>query len=298
MGDDRVRVQAGVVTTEEGQEIRDVVAETVDVAPSEVTVQTVGPSWGAEITSKALQGLVFFLLAVVLYLAVAFEWKMGVAAIAALAHDVLATVGLYALTGFDVTPASVIGFLTILGYSLYDTVVVFDKVRENTKGVTGQSRYTYSEAANLAVNQTLIRSINTSVIALLPIGSILLVSVVALGTGTLKDLALALFVGVAVGTYSSIFIATPLLADLKEREPVMRSLRQRVLLRRSGGRSADGMSAAVAAAAGQAATPGQAPAAPTAGNQAGRAPSTGAVVETGERRQPRRQSRSQRRPDR
>jgi preprotein translocase subunit SecF len=156
-----------------------------------------------------------------------------VAALAALIHDLVITVGIYALVGFEVTPASVIGFLTILGYSLYDTVVVFDKVRENTAGITGQTRRTYSEAANLALNQTLVRSINTSVVALLPVGAILFIGAFLLGAGTLKDLSLALFVGIAVGTYSSVFIATPLLADLREREPEMKALKSRVLKRRA-----------------------------------------------------------------
>jgi protein-export membrane protein SecD/preprotein translocase SecF subunit len=301
VGEDRVRVQTGALTPQETAQVRDAVAEALDVGSDDITVQVVGPSWGAEITAKALQGLGLFLVAVVIYLAVAFEPKMGIAAIAALAHDVLATVGIYAWTGFDVTPASVIGFLTILGYSLYDTVVVFDKVRENTRGITGQSAYTYSEAANLAVNQTLARSINTSIIALLPIASILVVSVVYLGTGTLKDLALALFIGVAVGTYSSIFIATPLLADLKEREPVMRSLRQRVLARRRGPRGPaepGAVSESVAAAVGAQRSE------PTSSVGGEGAPSTvrgstrsrpGAVVESGERQQPRRQSRADRR---
>jgi preprotein translocase subunit SecF len=142
------------------------------------------------------------------------------------------TVGIYALSGFEVTPATVIGFLTILGYSLYDTVVVFDKVKENTKGITASSRMTYSEAANLALNQTLVRSINTSIVALLPVVSILIVGIVRLGSGTLNDLALALFIGMVVGTFSSIFIATPFLAQLKERQPEMQSLRKRVLARR------------------------------------------------------------------
>jgi protein-export membrane protein SecD/preprotein translocase SecF subunit len=299
VGNDRVRVQTPALTPEETTQVRDAVSESLDVPTDDVSVQVVGPSWGEEITQKALQGLGLFLVAVVIYLAVTFEPKMGVAAIAALAHDVLATVGIYAWTGFDVTPASVIGFLTILAYSLYDTVVVFDKVRENTRGITGQSVYTYSEAANLAVNQTLVRSINTSVIALLPIGSILVVSVVYLGTGTLKDLALALFVGVAVGTYSSIFIATPLLADLKKREPIMRSLEQRVLARRGGRRGpapgAD-LSESVAVAVGSQSA--------TASDTAAGAPSTvepsartkpGSVIESAERHQPRRQTRADRR---
>ena len=153
------------------------------------------------------------------------EPKASAAAIIALIHDVTITVGVYALVGFDVTPATVIGVLTILGYSLYDTVVVFDKIRENTRGITGNTRYTYSEATNLAVNQTVVRSINTTVTALLPIASILVVGTVVLGTGPLKDLSLALFVGVAVGAYSSIFIAPALLAIFKEREPGMQALR-------------------------------------------------------------------------
>jgi protein-export membrane protein SecD/preprotein translocase SecF subunit len=296
VGEDRVRVQTGSLTPAETTEVRDAVAESLDIPSDDITVQVVGPSWGAEITGKALQGLALFLLAVVIYLAVAFEPKMGLAALAALVHDVLATVGIYAWTGFDVTPASVIGFLTILGYSLYDTVVVFDKVRENTRGITGQSAYTYSEAANLAVNQTLARSINTSIIALLPIGSILVVSVVYLGTGTLKDLALALFVGVAVGTYSSIFIATPLLADLKEREPIMRSLRQRVLARRRGPRGTDEGSAteSVAAAVGTHRDEATSPA-PAEGPSVAPSSRPGSVIESGDRQQPRRQSRAQRR---
>jgi len=296
-----VRVQTLALTPPETTEVRDAIGDALDVPDDDISVQVVGPSWGAEITTKALQGLALFLVAVIIYLAVAFEPKMGIAAIAALGHDVLATVGIYAWTGFDVTPASVIGFLTILAYSLYDTVVVFDKVRENTKGVTGQSVYTYSEAANLAVNQTLVRSINTSVIALLPIGSILVVSVAFLGTGTLKDLALALFIGVAVGTYSSIFIATPLLADLKEREPIMRSLNQRVMARRRGPRATsdeDAAAVVVASAVGAQRVDGETSAAPaTPGSTVDEATrgTSGSVIESGERHQPRRQTRADRR---
>jgi preprotein translocase subunit SecF len=163
----------------------------------------------------------------------AFEPKMAISAIIAVVHDVFITVGIYSLVGFEVTPATVIGFLTILGYSLYDTVVVFDKVRENTRSIAGGSKTTYSGAANLAVNQTLVRSINTSLIALLPVGSILFVGAGLLGAGTLKDLSLALFIGLATGTYSSIFIATPILASLREREPAMKALAKRVQSRAS-----------------------------------------------------------------
>jgi preprotein translocase subunit SecF len=172
---------------------------------------------------------------VVIFLSLYFEWKMAIAAMIALIHDLIITAGIYSLVGFEVTPATVIGFLTILGYSLYDTVVVFDKVRENTAGLQGGSRMTYSQAANLAVNQTLVRSINTSIIALLPIAAILYAGIVLLGAGPLKDLSLALFVGVAIGAYSSIFIATPILAQLKEREPGMQALAKRVAARTGGG---------------------------------------------------------------
>jgi preprotein translocase subunit SecF len=163
-----------------------------------------------------------------IYLAMTFEPKMAISAIIAVIHDVFITVGIYAVVGFEVTPATVIGFLTILGYSLYDTVVVFDKVHENTKGIVASGRTTYSKAANLAVNQTLVRSFNTSIIALLPVGSILFVGAGLLGAGTLKDLSLSLFIGLAIGTYSSVFIATPILVGLREREPAMQALAKRV----------------------------------------------------------------------
>ncbi|MGZ4611294.1 MAG: protein translocase subunit SecF, partial [Actinomycetes bacterium] len=174
---------------------------------------------------------------VTIYLSVRFEWRMALAAIIALIHDLIITAGVYSLSGFEVSPSTVIALLTILGYSLYDTVVVFDKVRENIAGITGGSRMTLSQAANLAVNQTLVRSINTSIIALLPIAAILFAGTVLLGAGPLKDLALALFVGVAIGAYSSIFIATPILAGLKEREPAMQALAKRVSVRVAGGKT-------------------------------------------------------------
>ena len=198
----------------------------------------VSGTWGSEITGKALKALIVFLVVIVIYLSIAFEWKMATAAFVALIHDIVITVGVYSLFGFTVSPASVIGLLTILGYSLYDTVVVFDKVRENTAGLLGTARSTYSQAANLALNQTLIRSINTSIIALLPVGAILFIGSAVLGPGELQDLALVLFVGMLSGTYSSLCIATPVLADLKEREPQYKALAKRVALRDAGGRSA------------------------------------------------------------
>lgn len=229
----QVRVQTGPVGTAESDAVTQALAQACGVAPNDIQLQVVGPTWGAQITQKALTGLVVFLVLVVLFLSVYFEWKMALAAIVALVHDIVITVGIYALSGFDVTPSTVIGLLTILGYSLYDTVIVFDKVKENTAGLRAGSRMTYAQAANLAVNQTLVRSVNTSVIALLPVGAILFVGAGLLGAGTLKDLALALFVGIAAGTYSSIFIATPLLADLKEREPDMQALARRVAARQA-----------------------------------------------------------------
>lgn len=231
IGDSKVRIQTGSVTTAQSAQIEDSLVKTFGVKIEDIDTQIVGPSWGKEITKKALFGLFAFLIVVVIFLAMAFEPKMALAAIVAVVHDVFITVGIYAVVGFDVTPATVIGFLTILGYSLYDTVVVFDKVRENTKSIAATGKSTYSDAANLAVNQTIVRSVNTSVIALLPVGSILFVGAGLLGAGTLKDLSLALFIGLAVGTYSSIFIAPPFLAALREKEPAMIALAKRVAAR-------------------------------------------------------------------
>lgn len=228
-----LRIQTEALSPSDTSALQASLAQACDISTDDVSAQVIGPSWGEQITKKALTGLAVFLLAIVVYLSITFEWRMAIGALVALAHDVLITIGIYALVGFEVTPASVIGVLTILGYSLYDTVVVFDKVRENTRGLAGGSRMTYSEAANLAVNQTLVRSINTSVVGLLPVAALLFVGAYVLGAGTLKDLALALFVGIAVGTYSSIFVATPVVAELKEREPAMQALAKRVAARRS-----------------------------------------------------------------
>jgi preprotein translocase subunit SecF len=228
VGNDKIRVQTGSLSAEQSNAVEDALASTFGVSVEAIDTQIIGPSWGKEITRKALYGLVGFLIVVVLYLAMTFEPKMALAAIVAVVHDVFITVGIYALVGFDVTPATVIGFLTILGYSLYDTVVVFDRVRENTKSITSTSKMTYSQAANLAVNQTVVRSLNTTIVALIPVGSILFVGAGLLGAGTLKDLSLALFIGLATGAYSSIFIATPLLAAMREREPAMQALAKRI----------------------------------------------------------------------
>jgi len=211
-----------------------VAAAMQDAGAQDVSQERIGPTFGAQILNKAIVALAVFLTLVVLFIWAYFrEWKMSVAAIVALLHDVLITVGIYAWSGFEVTPATVTGLLTILGFSLYDTVVVFDKVRENTRSYQTNLSLTYSEQANLAVNQTLVRSINTTVTALLPVLALLVVGTVVLGTGPLKDLALALFVGMAAGAYSSIFIATPLAVQLKERDASVKAQAERVLSRRA-----------------------------------------------------------------
>lgn len=227
-----VRVQAEPVTPPVSQEITLALGAACAVSPSDIKTQVVGPTWGGEISSKAFQGVVIFLVLVMLFLSVYFDWRMALAALIALIFDLVVTVGVFSLTGLEVTPATVIGLLTILAYSLYDTVVVFDKVKENTRGIAGQSVITFPEAANLAVNQTVIRSINTSIVALLPVVGIIVIGGWFLGAGTLLDLAVVLAIGLIAGTFSSIFIATPILAELRARQPEMRSLESRVHARR------------------------------------------------------------------
>ncbi len=275
-----IRVQTESLTPAESSVLAGQLADTCGIPKSEVKVQVVGPTWGEEISKKALQGLVVFLLLVSVFLSIYFEWRMAVAALVALAHDLLITVGIYALTGLEVTPATVIGLLTILGYSLYDTVVVFDKVKENTRGIVGQSVMTYGDAANLAVNQTLVRSINTSIVALLPVLAIIIVGAGFLGAGTLLDLAVVLFIGMAAGTYSSIFIATPFLVQLKEGQPEMKALAARVAARRKQAKAAPGASADEAVEV----------SAPVAANKA----STITRTDSTTRQQPKKQPRSKR----
>jgi preprotein translocase subunit SecF len=249
-----LRVQTPSLTNDQVVAVRQELSQKFSAPTSEINTQVVGPSWGEQITSKAVRGLIIFLVLVLIFLSLYFEWRMAVAALVALIHDLIITVGIYALTGLTVTPATVIGVLTILGYSLYDTVVVFDKVKENARGLTSGSRMTYSESANLAVNQTLVRSINTSIIALLPVGAILFVGAFILGAGTLKDLSLALFIGLAAGTYSSIFIATPLLCQMKEQEPSMKALARRVEARKAAGKAPGTTRSATKAAAAKTST--------------------------------------------
>jgi preprotein translocase subunit SecF len=234
--DSRFRIETKALPQSAGNDVVGKVAQSIalrfNLKDADINSQSVGSTWGSQITKKAIYGLVFFLIAVIIYLSFRFEWKMAFSAIIALLHDLLITAGIYALVGFEVSPSTVIALLTILGYSLYDTVVVFDKVRENTAGLAGGSRMTFTDAANLAVNQTLVRSINTSIIALLPVAGLLIIGAGLLGAGSLKDLALALMIGLASGAYSSIFIATPIVVDLKEREPAYQQLARRVEARR------------------------------------------------------------------
>jgi preprotein translocase subunit SecF len=237
VGGDSVRVQTEQLTTTETDEVRAALAEAYDVSLSEVSSSFIGATWGADITRQAIIALVVFLLLASLVMALYFRtWKMAAAAIIALFHDLIVTTGVYGVLGLEITPAAVIGFLTILGYSLYDTVVVFDKVRENTTEDGEESRRTFAQSVNLAVNQTLVRSINTSIVAVLPTASILFIGSLLLGAGTLRDIALALFIGTLVGTYSSIFLAAPLYVHLRENEPeVKKQGRRRVVVRTESG---------------------------------------------------------------
>jgi preprotein translocase subunit SecF len=224
----RIRVQTESLGVEREQEIGAILAESVGIDAQDVSLNSVGPSWGEEITSKALRALVFFLIAITIYVTFRFEFKMAVATLVALFHDILVTIGVYSITGFEVTPATVIAILTILGYSIYDGIVVFDKVDENTRLVSSTNRVTYSDMVNLSLNQTLMRSLNTQITALLPMLSLLIVGSLILGATTLQEFAVALLVGQASGAYSSLFIASPVLAMLKEREPRFKDVRRRI----------------------------------------------------------------------
>ncbi|MDT0268917.1 protein translocase subunit SecF [Streptomyces sp. DSM 44915] len=234
LGDDgTMRIQVSGLDTETSNETRAALAEALGIPTTDLNAELIGPSWGKQIADRAWQGLAIFMVLVVIYLAIAFEWRMALAALIALVHDLTITVGVYALVGFEVTPGTVIGLLTILGYSLYDTVVVFDGLKETTHNFTRQSRFTYHELANRSLNATLVRSINTSVVALLPVGGLLFIGGGVLGGGMLNDIALSIFVGLAAGAYSSIMIATPLVADLKAREREVAAQNRRVLNKRA-----------------------------------------------------------------
>ncbi|MEA4943098.1 MAG: protein translocase subunit SecF [Propionicimonas sp.] len=228
IGDGTVRVQTRALSTDEVAQVKQAIADVAGTSIDEVGYSLIGASWGQQITQQAIIALAVFLGLVMLLIWGYFrDFKMSVAAILALLHDLVVTVGVYAIVGFSITPATMIGVLTILGYSLYDTVVVFDKIRENVADLE-HSRHTYSQQANLAVNQVLIRSLNTTIIGVLPVAALLVTGAFVLGTGPLKDLGLALFVGMIAGAYSSIFIASPLLADMREAEPAMKEHRARL----------------------------------------------------------------------
>jgi len=232
VGDTGVRVQTDQLTTEETRQVADNLKEAY--ATDTVSTSFIGATWGADVTANALRGLAVFLLFATVLMALYFRtWKMSAAAIIALLHDLVITVGVYAATGFEITPAAVIGFLTILGFSLYDTVVVFDKVRENTSEMGDDSTRTFAETVNLAVNQTLVRSINTGVVAALPVAAILFLGSFVLGADTLRDISLALLVGTLIGTYSTPFVASPFYSLLREREPAIAARDKKTLALRA-----------------------------------------------------------------
>ncbi|MBO9577318.1 MAG: protein translocase subunit SecF [Microbacteriaceae bacterium] len=229
-----IQVQTQTLDTEQANAIRDALAAAYDVPVEQVSVTTISGSWGQDVSRQGIIALIVFVVLAALFMAIYFRtWKMSLAAIVSLVHDLVITIGVYAVFDFEITPSAVIGFLTILGYSLYDTVVVFDKVRENTLEDGNESVRTFPESVNLAVNQTLVRSINTGVVAVLPVASILWIGAIWLGAGTLRDIALALFIGIIVGTYSTIFIAAPLYSQLREGEPRIRKHTERVLALRA-----------------------------------------------------------------
>jgi preprotein translocase subunit SecF len=232
-------VRTSSLTQPQADAVKTALASDLGVPPQTISDNRVSAAWGGQVTRQALLGLGIFLVLVMAYLVIRFEWRMAVAAVASLLLDLVLTAGVYSLVGFEVTPSTVIGFLTILGFSLYDVVVVFDKVQENTRGITAGSTRTYAEATNLAVNQTLMRSINTGLVALLPVGGLLFIGAGLLGAGTLKDLGLVLFVGMGLGVISSILFAAPMLTWLKDKEPRIKSHNARVLARRTSARSGD-----------------------------------------------------------
>jgi preprotein translocase subunit SecF len=261
LGDQEISVRTKSLGDDRA-ELLDALADEAGIQPSDVSVSDVGPRWGQQISRKALQALLISLLAVSLYITFRFEWKMAAGALVAMVHDLSITAGVYALVGREITPETVIAILTILGYSLYDTVVIYDKIKENTESAALVAKETYSGAVNLSLNQVLMRSVNTTLTTLFPIGTLLF-----LGGETLKNLAFALFVGMAIGAYSSIFVAAPVLTLLKEREPRLARLRERAAQRgtrpalravpASGDGDAEGQLEAVGAPVAPARSPGR-----------------------------------------
>jgi preprotein translocase subunit SecF len=228
VGASNLRVETGRSSVATQQKVIQSLADVTHANPASISRSDVGASWGSEVSDKALRALIFFLIAIALYISVRLEWRMAVGAIAAVIHDILISVGVYSIFQWEVTPGTVIAFLTILGFSLYDTIVVYDKVADNTRRLTAGGKFTYSEMMNLSLNQVIMRSLNTTIVALLPVLSILLIGAYGLGAVALEEFGLALLVGLFVGAYSSIFVASPIVAFLKEREPRYRQLRHRI----------------------------------------------------------------------
>jgi preprotein translocase subunit SecF len=229
----QIVVDTKVLSQATSQALQQAVAKSLDIPETNLNPTSVSSSWGHDVSVKALEGLIIFLIVVSIYISIRFQWRMAVGGMVALLHDLIIAAGVYSIVGFEVSPSTIVGLLTILGFSLYDTVVVYDKVNENAKDITAGSRTTFTEAANLAVNQTLMRSINTSLISLLPVAGLLFVGAGILGVGTIKDLALILFVGLASGAYSSLFLATPVVVDLVEQQPAYKALTKRVVAKRN-----------------------------------------------------------------
>jgi preprotein translocase subunit SecF len=226
-GSDTLKVEAKHLSQSKQDQVTEAIAKATRTTPGQVSVNEVGPSWGKAVTNKARTALIAFFIAISIYISFRFEWKMAIAAIVAVIHDILVTVGVYSISRFEVTPATVVAFLTILGYSLYDTIVVFDRIEENTRGLSASGRMTYAETVNLSMNQVLMRSLNTSLVAILPVASVLGIGAYIMGATALQDFGLALLVGLLTGAYSSIFIASPVLVWLKEKEPRYAAIRQR-----------------------------------------------------------------------
>jgi preprotein translocase subunit SecF len=230
----KIRVQTPTLDPAKAQQVQQALADAAQIAVGEIHRDEVGPSWGNEISNKARNALIVFLLVITLYISLRFEFKMAIPTLVALVHDVLMTIGVYSISGLEVTPATVVALLTILGYSIYDGIVVFDKVHENTRLVSATNRMSYGDMVNLSLNQTLMRSLNTSITALIPITSLLVIGSLILGATTLEEFGLALLIGLASGAYSSIFVASPLLVIYKEREPRYRDIRRRMEARPAG----------------------------------------------------------------
>ncbi|MDE0268219.1 MAG: protein translocase subunit SecF [Acidimicrobiaceae bacterium] len=239
VGADTIRVRADTNDAENVSLVRTALAELANVELEQVSVTTVGPSWGSQVTAKARNALLVFFALVAAYIAIRLEWKMAIGALAAVIHDIIVCVGFYSLFQLEITPATIIAFLTIMGYSLYDTIVVYDKVHEVVGKISSDRRHTYTEMMNISLNRVLMRSVNTSITSMMPILSMLVIGSALFGASTLEEFSVALLLGVVVGTYSSLFVAAPLVSWLKEREPENIALAQKSQFRQAGSRKAD-----------------------------------------------------------